>query len=195
MIMSVFSAFRDRRPPAVARHDRGSFLSPYTEYRDWGRIDLPDPVRTARSGIARYRLCVYAPGTTDGERRELALARRWWYGSVSLTLGVELVVASGHLGAAAASVVALAGLAVAWYWLARTRTIRGGTRALQVAVVMVGSREVIGDAALFGQCRRELAVMDHAMGLGTTTPVEMEATWAAVYERLAPRGITPSSSR
>jgi hypothetical protein len=99
----------------------------------------------------------------------------------------ELFVASGQFGGAAASAIALAGLGVAWYWLARTRTIRQGTRALQVAVVMVGPREVIGDAALFDECHRTLTSMDEAMHSGTSTPVEREAIWAAVYEQLAPK--------
>src|ERR1019366_1105017 len=136
--MSVFSSFREGKMRDAAHEHRGSFLSAYTEHRDWGRVDLPDPVRTQRSGIARYRLCVYAPGTTDIERRELTVARRWWLGTASITVTAELLIASGRVGDTAASAIALAGLAVAWYWLARTRTIRHGSRTLQVAVVMIG---------------------------------------------------------
>jgi hypothetical protein len=172
-----------------------SFLSPYTEQRDWGRIDLPDPIRTARSGIARYRLSVYPPGTTDFERHELTVAKRWWLGSASVTIAAELVVASAHIGTAAASVVALASLATAWYWLARTRTIRRSTRAVQVAVVMVGPREIIGDAELFEECRRTLAMMDETEYSGASTPVEREVIWATIYDRLARREPTPKNDR
>jgi len=169
---------------------RTSVLSPYTEQWSWGRVDLPDPVRMTRSGIATYRLSVYAPGTSELERRELTRAKRWWTGSAASTLAAELVVAAAGLGESVASLAALAGCSVAWYWLARTRTIRRQTRSLRVAVVLVGSREVIGDAALFGECRRQLALVDDSTGAGKLSPVQREAIWASVYDRLAPRGAT-----
>lgn len=184
-IASSFYSSHDRRTASGETSSRAPLLHPYTEDRAWGRIDLPDPLVMARTGIARYRLRVFAPGTSDAERRELTVARRWWLGTAVASLLGELIVASAGLDETAAFVVALAGLAVCWYWLARTRTIRRNTRTLRVAVVMAGTpREVIGDAALFGECRRQLALVDddaHPSGL---VPVDREAIWAEVYDRL-----------
>jgi hypothetical protein len=188
MRMSVFNSFRGGQPYHHAAEGRTSFLAPYTEEWSWGRLDLPDPVRMARSGIARYRLSVYAPGTSDFERYELITAKRWWLGSAAVTLAVELVVASASWGVPVASLGALSGLGVAWYWLARTRSIRHRTRSLTVAVVMIGGpREVIGDPVLFGDCRRQLALVDGHAGAPAMSPVDRETIWAAVYERLDPR--------
>jgi hypothetical protein len=185
--MSIFSPFHEQPARHGANETQRPFLSPFTEYWDWGRIDLPDPVLTARTGIARYRLRVYPPGTTALERHELSVAKLWWLCSAAITVWAVLLVASAQLGTVAPGVTALAGFAVAWYWLARTRPIRHGTRALHVAVVMIGPREVFGDAALFGQCRSMLATADEAMRSGASTPVEREAIWAAVYDLLAPK--------
>jgi hypothetical protein len=184
--MSVFKSFRDSETRTADGAHRSSFLSPYAQHWDWGRIDLPDPVRTTRSGIARYRLAVYAPGTNDVERHELVVARRWWFADAWITVVAELALAASRVGFGTASVVGLAGLVTAWYWLARTRQIRQGTRTLQVAVVRLGPREVIGDAALFRECRRELVKMEESVRLGACTPTEREAIWATVYNRMAP---------
>jgi hypothetical protein len=140
----------------------------------------------ARTGIARYSLSVFAPGTTEIERHDLRVAKRWWFGTAGVTLLAELIVVSAGLGLTTASVVALAGVAACWYWLARTRNIRRSTRTLHVAIVMAGSpREVIGDAALFGECRRELDRVDGDQSSASLAPVESEAIWSAVYDRLS----------
>lgn len=187
MIVSVFGLFRHQPTPLRAHHGHASFLSPYSEHWDWGRLDLPDPMRTARTGIARYRLSVYPPGTTDGERRDLFMAKCWWLASATATLVAELIIAGAQLGGTFAAVLAAAGCSVSGYWLARTRTIRRGTRALQVAVVMVGHREVVGDAALFGECRLMLTTADRQLHAGASTAVEREMTWSRIYGRLAPK--------
>ncbi len=184
MTMSAFNSFRAEHRHHEVGEARRPLLSPYTEEWPWGRIDLPDPVRIARSGIARYHLSVYAPGTSGFERHELVRAKRWWLGSAAVTLAAEFVVSSASWGLPIASLVALSGLGVAWYWLARTRTIRRGTRSLRVAVVMIAEpHRVIGDAALFGECCRQLALVDGA-GAPAMSPVDREVIWAAVYERL-----------
>jgi hypothetical protein len=184
--MSVFKSSRNPEARIADRDGRSSLLSPYVQHWEWGRIDLPDPVHTTRSGIARYRLAVYAPGTNDVERRDLAMARRWWFGDASITVVAELAIAASHAGVGTASLIGLVGLFTAWYWLARTRQIRQGTRILRVGVVMVGAREVMGDAALFGECRRELVKMEESVRSGACTPTEREAVWATVYNRMAP---------
>jgi hypothetical protein len=188
MTMFAFDSPHARRARPAGTERRSAFLMPYSEFRSWGRLDLPDPVHVARTGIARYRLRVYAPGTNETERRELTIAKRWWFGAAMVTLFGEALLASPASGTPTAPLIALAGLAVAWYWLARTRTIRRNTRTLRVAVVMAGgSREVVGDAALFGECRRQLALVDSGASAPQLTPVESEAIWATVYERLDPR--------
>ena len=172
---------------AHARAGRPSLsLSPYIEDRQWGRLERPDPMSVARTGIARYRLSVYAPGTSDHERGELVAARRWWLGSTVITLVAEFVVLSSGAGYQSAAVVALGGLAASWYWLARTRRIRRNTRTLRVAVVVAGEpREVIGDATLFAECCRRLAIVDNGGANATViSPVDRETIWAEVYERL-----------
>jgi len=168
-------------------HGLSQFLSPYSDRRPWGRLDLPDPLHIARTGIARYRISVYAPGTSDLERRELRLAGRWWLGTATFGLAVEVLVAAIAGGVPAALFVALTGAAICFYWLARTRTIRRSTRTLRIAVVRTGgSHEVIGDAALFGECRRQLALLDGEPTSPHLTPLQSETIWAEVYERLDP---------
>ena len=185
MTMSAFNSFRAEHRHHQVGEARTPLLSPYTEEWSWGRIDLPDPVRMARSGIAQYRLSVYAPGTSELERHELVRAKRWWLGSAAVTLVAEFVVSSANWAVPIAWLVALSGLGVAWYWLARTRTIRHRTRSLRVAVVMIAQpHTVVGDAALFGECCQQLALVDGGAGAPEMNPVDREVIWAAVYERL-----------
>lgn len=170
--------------PATTPRGRNSRLTPYTEEWSWGRIEFPDPVQMARSGMARYRLSVYAPGTSELERKDLVLAKRWWFASALTTILAELGIAATRASFSAAVIVSLAGLAVSWFWLARTRHIRQNTRSLRVVVVMIGSpSHVLGNAALFGECRRKLA---HVGEQSTANPVEREKIWADVYESLSP---------
>lgn len=167
---------------------RRPHLNPYIENRPWGRIELPDPIMVARTGIAHYRLSVFAPGTSEVQRRELQVARRWWTGSAAGTIAGELVVASAGLGSDTAIALAITGAAIFSYWLARTRAIRRGTRTLHVAIVMaVNPHQVVGDAELLDECRRELDRVDGEQVPTSLTAVEREAIWYAVYDRLAPQ--------
>lgn len=91
-------------------------LNPYTEHRRWGSIDLPDPMMVARTGIARYSLSVFAPGTSEVERHELRVAKRWWIGTAAVTLLGELVVLCAGVGLTTAS---------GWPWPALQRAGTG----------------------------------------------------------------------
>jgi hypothetical protein len=141
---------------------------------------------TARTGIARYRLYLYAPGTTATERHDLVVAKRWWTSIALAAIVAEVVVSSLSLGAIAAFLAATGGLAVSLYWLARTRTIRRTTRSLRVAVVMVGGpHEVLGDLQLFNDCCEQLVHLGSASNGEQRDLVQQELVWAGVYNRMA----------
>jgi hypothetical protein len=179
-----------------SRGPRGKLLSaehltqvfvPYTNRRPWGHIDMPDMVSVARSGLARYRLSVYPPGTSETERHELVLARCWWIGGGFAALLGELILISLGRGLTEAASIALIWAAGAFYGLSRTTTIRHGTRVLSVVVMATSPREIFGDRDLYNECCIRLGALEEHEHRERLNPVEYEAIWADVYDRMPPR--------
>jgi hypothetical protein len=149
----------------------------------WGFVRI----QIDRFGVTRYRLVVYPPGISDVERRALRIWRGAPIWGVALWLVAEIFLQqlTGPGSAFALSVgvvIALAAVALRNAGEARTKV-----RAMCV-VTMPG----LTDAATIA-AREELLAMamtltfaDERIDEECMSPLDHEALWWRIYERLAP---------
>jgi membrane protein implicated in regulation of membrane protease activity len=113
--------------------------------------------------------------------------RCWTWGAVAALIA-EIVSGQTHFGLPGALLIVFLYFLLALYWVARTRSIREGSRFLRVAVVLAGRpAEVTGDIELFERCRLLLRGADHAAADREISPVAYEKVWSDVYELLRPQ--------
>jgi hypothetical protein len=153
----------------------------------WGSFEANDPVSARRTGMKRYHLEVFPPGTNAIERGQLRRFRQWrvWGALIALTL--DFIIASTSRGWQAPlfiAVVYLVGLVIG---LQLTRRVRHAVRNVYVATIRLnGSTVVEGDIALLESCLSEFESLDRERRAATIAPVEYEAQWARLYARLTP---------
>ena len=149
----------------------------------WGFTRL----QADRFGVTRYRLVVYPPGISDEERRHLRIWRGAPVWGTALWVVLETLLAQpiGTWSTLAVSTATVTGLAVAA--LARAGANRTKVRAMTV-VTMAG----LVDAATIAARDELLATAmtlttaDRRLREGDMSPLEHEALWWEIYERLAP---------
>jgi hypothetical protein len=150
----------------------------------WGFVVVPN-VLDLRRGWARFRLVVFPPGTSVGERRALTLSRRWPVWGALVALAAEMLF--GSLWSAPVVTLVVVGLYLFGVAIgqAATRRLRRDVRSVVVAVTDLGGvQRSFGDAELYRASVAALDELDLRMREGELTPVGYEAGWAAVYTAL-----------
>jgi hypothetical protein len=157
-----------------------------SSYRSmWGSLEVSDPVSARRSGLTRYRLEIFPPGTNADERRRLHRFRQWrlWGALVALVSSFLIEAWSpGWQWPLYVAVVYIAGLIIG---LHLTSGLRRAIRTLTVATISLGgSIYVEGDLGLLERCVTELEELDGDRRDGSVTPLAYELAWSELYERL-----------
>jgi hypothetical protein len=152
--------------------------------RGWGSIDTG----VSRQRFRRYRLVVFPPGISDGERQLLRLWRQWpiWGPAVWL---VTLIPFAGTPNASMAVVAATA----LYVGSGATLFVRLGstrTRVRTLSVVLVsGYSNPVAEAA-YAELKASAVVLCAADALrdeGSISATQHEALWWRVYDRLEAR--------
>jgi hypothetical protein len=149
----------------------------------WGFVRI----QIDRFGVTRYRLVVYPPGISDMQRRRLRIWRGAAIWGAALWVLSEIFLQQ-LIGPLTALVVCTGGvLALAAVAMAKAGEERTMVRAMGV-VTMAGLTEV---ATVHS--RNELLAMammlttaDERVDQGRMSPLDHEALWWQVYEKLAP---------
>jgi len=151
----------------------------------WGIVDLPDAANTARSGVARYRLQLFPPGTSADELRPLVQLRRWRSWGLGAAFALEVVAPALIPGWTTVLVIAAVYLVVLGVLLTATARLRSQTGRMNVAVIQVAP-DTVGNQRLLELSRLVRAMMDTDAQLcvGAIDAVEYEARWGIVYDEL-----------
>jgi hypothetical protein len=151
----------------------------------WGIVDLPDAMATARSGIARYRLQVFPPGTNSDELRPLLLLRRWRTSGALGAFALELMASSLLPGWGVQVIILCAYVLILWYAIAASAKLRGATRRLSVArIYAVDDDDSKQKLETLARHLHDLLELDQRLGAGAIGEVEYEARWSRVYRAL-----------
>ena len=152
----------------------------------WGIVELPDSAQTVRSGVARFRLQLFPPGTNAEEVRPLVFLRRWRSYGLAGAIGLEIVAGAVVPGWTSALLIAGVYLAVLIHSLRATKRLRAATRRMNVAVMSVADDHE-GKKRLGVLTRRVRALMalDTELAAGGIDLVDYEARWGAIYDDLA----------
>jgi MFS family permease len=166
-----------------------------SSYRStWGGLEVSDPVSARRSGMTRYRLEIFPPGTNADERRGLLRFRQWrLWGALVALVGSFLIEAwlPGWQWPLYVAVAYVAGLIIG---LHLTSDLRRATRTLTVATIALGgSTYVEGDLGLLESCVTELEELDSDRRGGSVTPLAYELAWSGLYGRLEPARVSHES--
>jgi hypothetical protein len=149
----------------------------------WGYVHI----QIDRFGVKRYRLVVYPPGISDVQRRRLRVWRgaAIWGAALWVLSEILLEQVTGPLTALAVStggVLALAAVTMAKAGEMRTmvREMRVVTMPGLTEVATTGSRDELLSMAM------TLTTADERVDEERMSPLEHEALWWQVYEKLAP---------
>lgn len=149
--------------------------------RTWGSFDA----YPARYGVARYRLVVFPPGITDGQRRMLRVWRGWPLWGAALWLGLQV---GGELTGMPET--ALIGgtmiyIAVGALTFVLAGDVRARVRTL-TAMAVAGYRhdEVDRRYATLRELARALDHADLDLAEGRIRAPQHEARWWQVYDVL-----------
>jgi uncharacterized protein DUF6611 len=157
------------------------------EYR-WGSIDI----WPGRHGVHRYRLVVYPPGMTGGERRLLQLQRTWPIWGLVLWLLSAICLAGRPSPLAAiglATVVCLGAVAIVFVLAGRLRS-----RIRTLEALVIDARSDRTSAAAYAELEslvNTLCDADAKRTEGRLSAVDHEAVCWHVYDRLAPGHAKP----
>lgn len=152
--------------------------------RQWGSIDTG----VSRQGFRRYRLVVFPPGISDRERRMLRLWRRWpiWGATVWLVTVIPFVgTPNASMAVVVASVLYVGSGAALFVILGSVRT-----RVRTVSVVLISGYSNPVAAEAYAELKASAVVLCAADVLrdeGSISPVQHEALWWRVYDRLERR--------
>jgi hypothetical protein len=162
----------------------------------WGIVELPDAAQTVRSGVARYRLSLFPPGTNAEEVRPRVLLRRLRGYGLAAAISLEIVAGAVWPGWTSALLIAGVYLAGLTYLLRATQRLRAGTRRMNVAVMSVADDRV-GQQRLVALTRvvRALMALDTELAAGGIDLVDYEARWGAAYEELVSPAASSASRR
>ena len=151
----------------------------------WGFVRI----QVDRFGVTRYRLVVYPPGISDGERRRLRVWRGApaWGAALFVMLEIILQPVIGPGPAFAVSVGTV--LTSAVVALAKARTTRAMVRSVGV-VTMPGYSNATVTAARDELLAKAMALTsaDERVDEERMSPLDHEALWWRVYDELAPHG-------
>lgn len=151
----------------------------------WGSLEVSDPASARRSGLTRYRLEIFPPGTNVEERRQLLRFRQWrLWGALVAVIASFLTEAwwPGWQWPLYVAVVYIAGLVLGMHM---TGGLRRATRTLTVATMALGgSTYVEGDLVLLESCVTDLEELDGDRRDGGVTPLAYEVAWSELYGRL-----------
>ncbi len=174
--------------PGVARLTQGA----PAELRWWSRlVDGAHPwgsfdAAVTRYGVRRYRLIIYPPGISTGDRE---LARLWRGWPVSgAALGLLAVMLLGNVAASADTVLAFAvtvyvGIGVLLFL--RAGPVRVQVRAMSVTLMLgVADTQERRGHAEWQTLVDMLTGADHMLATGAISRVEHEAIWWEAYNRL-----------
>jgi hypothetical protein len=157
----------------------------------WGSLEVSDVASARRSGLTRYRLEVFPPGTNFAERHQLTRFRQWrLWGAFAALMGEFLLggIWHGWQVPLCLAGIYLAGLLVG---ARATRRLRTATHALHVATATVGgSTYVEGDLDLLERCVTEFERLEGERVERHIEPVEYESVWTRIYVLL---GSTPQA--
>jgi hypothetical protein len=152
--------------------------------RSWGSIDTG----VSRQGFRRYRMVVFPPGISDVERRMLRLWRRWpiWGATVWLVTVIPFVgTPNSHMAVIVATILYVGSGATLFVMLGSVRT-----RVRTLSVVLISGYSNPAAAAAYTELKAVAIVLCAADALrdeGSISPVQHEALWWQVYDRLGRR--------
>jgi hypothetical protein len=148
----------------------------------WGNLEVSDVASARRSGLTRYRLEVFPPGTNFVERHQLSRFRQWRLWGAFVALVGEFLFGDiwrGWQVPLCLVGIYLVGLIVG---ARATRRLRAATHTLRVATAMVGgSTYVEGDLDLLERCVTEFEHLDGQRAERRIEPVEYESAWSRIY--------------
>ncbi|WP_123023224.1 DUF6611 family protein [Mycolicibacterium stellerae] len=155
----------------------------------WGFVRI----QVDRFGVTRYRLVVYPPGISDVERRRLRVwrgapiwgAALWVLSEIFLQ---QLIGSWTALAVCTGGVLALAGVAMAKAGEARSMVRSMGVVTMPglTEVTTMQSREALLAMAM------ALTAADERVDEKRMSPLDHEALWWQVYEKLAPAAAVTS---
>ncbi len=179
------AASRPKATSARGAH-RERATTPLEGLHRWGIVELPDPIRTARSGIARYSLQVFPPGTNTEELRPLLFLRRWRVGGTIGALGLEMILGSLWPGWDSVVIIVCSYVLVLWYAVAASAKLRRRIRRLAVVRIHAGDDAVNREKlAVLSRYLNDLRRLDERLRTGDIDEVRYEAGWASVYDAIA----------
>ncbi|MCW2688008.1 MAG: hypothetical protein JWR37_2898 [Mycobacterium sp.] len=146
----------------------------------WGSIDT----WPSRHGVRRYRLVLFPPGVTRGERRTLRLSRAWLTWDAVLFLLSEIFLSSALAPGAALAVSAAVYLGPGAVLFARAGALRARMRTLSVYLV-TGYRDP-RSAAIYAELESlftALCAADVLCFQDRITATDHEAVWWRVYDQ------------
>jgi hypothetical protein len=145
----------------------------------WGALD----VYPARYGVARYRLAIFPPGLSPGERMLLRASRSWRVWGAVLWLAMEILLVP-TVGSVAALAVSTGGYLAAGVVLAAiTGPHRNRVRTMSVLRMPgVDDETTVERLVTLRALLDELTHADQMLAAGEATPVQHEATVWRVYE-------------
>jgi hypothetical protein len=157
--------------------------------RVWGSFDA----YPARYGVARYRLVVFPPGITAGERRLLRVWRGWPLWGAALWLGLQI-------GGAMAGMpeTALIGGSMVYIAAGAITFVLAGDTRMRVRTVWATSIAGYGDPEAdrrYSALRVMARALDQAdldLEEGRIDPLQHEARWWQVYDVLDTMAPVPS---
>jgi uncharacterized protein DUF6611 len=157
------------------------------EYR-WGSIDI----WPGRHGVHRYRLVVYPPGMTGGERRLLQLRRTWPMWGTVLWLSSAICLAGRPTPLAAIGLATLGSLGIGTIVFVLARRLRSRIRTL--GAIVIDGRSDRTSAAAYAELEslvNTLRDTDAKRTEGRLSAVDHEAVCWQVYDCLAPGHAKP----
>ena len=158
----------------------------------WGFVRI----QADRFGVTRYRLVVYPPGISDSERRRLRIWRGApiWGAALWALSEIFLQQWIGSWTALAISTGTVLALAVVA--LAKTGDTRTQVRAMTV-VTMAGYTGTATNVARDTLLKRAMTLTyaDDHVGEEGMSPLDHEALWWTVYDRLAPCAAVASARK
>jgi hypothetical protein len=157
------------------------------EYR-WGSIDI----WPGRHGVHRYRLVVFPPGISGGERRLLQLRRTWPMWGAVLWLLSAICLAGRPTPWAAIGLATVVYLGTGAIVFVMARRLRSRIRTL--GALMIDGRSDRRSAAAYAELEslvNTLRDADAKRTEGRLSAVAHEAVCWHVYDRLAPGHAKP----
>jgi hypothetical protein len=186
--MSFSMDDRDGQPAAGVPGPINSY------HRVWGNLEMSDALSSRRSGLTRYRLEIFPPGTDAESRLQLLRFRRWRLWGAVLGLAAMFAIGAVWPGWQWPTYIAVAYLAGLLIGLHTTARLRRSTHAVTaVSMALSGSTWVEGELALLESLVADFDRIDEARLAGRLSAVSYELAWSALYQRIDTSSVTSKS--